>query len=71
MQYKIIKVFDINVKDKERELIMTYKLMAVDIDGTLLNNSSELTENTKSDKGLKKALYLQSHQEDLYRVLKV
>lgn len=48
MQYKIIKVFDINVKDKERELIMTYKLMAVDIDGTLLNNSSELTENTKN-----------------------
>lgn len=27
---------------------MTYKLMAVDIDGTLLNNHDELTENTKN-----------------------
>lgn len=26
---------------------MTYKLMAADIDGTLLNNKSELTENTR------------------------
>lgn len=37
---------------------MKYKLMAVDIDGTLLNDSGELTENTKNairqwvDKGL-------------------
>ncbi|NLX63352.1 MAG: HAD family phosphatase [Clostridiaceae bacterium] len=37
---------------------MAYKLMAVDIDGTLLNDSGELTENTKNairkwvDKGL-------------------
>ena len=37
---------------------MNYKLMAVDIDGTLLNDSGELTENTKNairqwvDKGL-------------------
>jgi len=37
---------------------MTYKLIAADIDGTLLNNNGELTENTKNairkwvDKGL-------------------
>ena len=37
---------------------MAYKLMAVDIDGTLLNDRGELTENTKNaikqwvDKGL-------------------
>ena len=29
-----------------------YKLIAIDVDGTLLNSNGEVTENTKIDKGI-------------------
>lgn len=46
---------------------MEYKLIALDIDGTLLNSSHQITENVKEaiKKVKKKALKLFYVQEDL------
>ena len=51
---------------------MKYKLMAVDIDGTLLNDNSELTENTKNKikKAVERGLVLPLLQAGLFRALR-